>query len=42
MQAIDRPSGLVGPTGVYYAVRVSTDGNQPIYSNIRMSAIQLG
>jgi hypothetical protein len=31
-----------GPTGVYYALRVSTDGNQPIYSNIRMSAIQLG
>jgi hypothetical protein len=43
MQVIDRITGLTnGPTGVYYAPRVSTDGNGPIYSNIRMSAIQLG
>jgi hypothetical protein len=43
MQALDRVTNIpAGPTGVYYAVRVSTDGNQPIYSNIRMSAIQLG
>jgi hypothetical protein len=43
MQALDRVTNIpAGPTGVYYAIRVSTDGNQPIYSNIRMSAIQLG
>ena len=43
MQALDRVTNIpAGPTGVYYALRVSTDGNQPIYSNIRMSAIQLG
>jgi hypothetical protein len=43
MQALDRVTNIqAGPTGVYYAIRVSTDGNTPIYSNIRMSAIQLG
>ena len=43
MQALDRVTNIpAGPTGVYYAIRVSTDGNQPIYSNIRMSAIQMG
>ena len=42
MQALDRVTTPNGPTGVYYAVRVTTDGNAPIYSNIRMSAIQLG
>ena len=43
MQALDRVTNIpAGPTGVYYAVRISTDGDHPIYSNIRMSAIQLG
>jgi hypothetical protein len=43
MQALDRVTNIpAGPTGVYYAIRVSTDGNQPIYSNIRTSVIQLG
>jgi hypothetical protein len=42
MQALDRVDLPNGPTGVYYAVRVATDGNRPIYSNIRISSIQLG
>ena len=42
MQALDRVDLPNGPTGVYYAIRVTTDSNTPIYSNIRMSAIQLG
>ena len=42
MQVLDRVTLPSGPTGVYYAIRVTTDGDQPIYSNIRMSAIQLG
>jgi hypothetical protein len=42
MQAIDTVTNLSGPTGVYYAVRVSTDGNSPNYSTIRLSAIQTG
>ena len=42
MQAIDRNTTINGPTGIYYAIRVSTDGDTPIYSNIRMAAIQFG
>jgi len=42
MQAIDTVTTPNGATGVYYAVRVSTDGNTPNYSTIRMSSIQLG
>jgi hypothetical protein len=43
MQALDRVTNIpAGPTGVYYIVRVATDADKPIYSTIRMSAIQLG
>ena len=42
MQTIDTVTNLSGPTGVYYAVRVSTDANSPNYSTIRLSSIQTG
>jgi len=43
MQALDRVTTIPGgPTGVFYSIRVATDANQPIFSTIRMSAIQLG
>ena len=42
MQAIDTVTNLSGPTGLYYAVRVSTDANSPNYSTIRLSSIQTG
>ena len=41
MQAIDTVTTPSGPTGVYYAVRISTDANTPNFSTIRMSSIQL-
>ena len=43
MQAIDTLTNVNnGPTGVYYSVRVSTDGNSPNFSTIRLSCIQTG
>jgi hypothetical protein len=40
MQTIDQVPTINGPTGVFYALRVVTDGNAPIYSNIRLESIQ--